>query len=132
MATTEPTINDQLAALLRKTRRAWKTDGIINSENTGMLVGSSKKPDILVLEPSVSPVTIETEVLPASTVESETVARLGQTARPNGRLILSSTGVRLPARLRKSSGATLQKELVAASDLEMALYTGSSPETYSR
>src|SRR6266567_2360936 len=132
MATTEPTINDQLAALLRKTRRAWRAENIVNSENTGMLVGSSKKPDILVLEPSVSPVTIETEVLPAVTVESETVARLGETARPNGRLILSSIAVRLPARLRKRSGAALQEELARANDFEMALYTGSSPQSYSR
>lgn len=132
MTTTEPTINDALAASLRKTRRAWNSDDIVNSENTGMLVGSNKKPDILILEPSVSPVTIETEILPATTVESETVARLGETARPNGRLILSSIAVRLPAILRKCSGSKLQKELAAANDLEMALYTGSSPESYSR
>lgn len=97
-----------------------------------MLVGSNKKPDILVLEPSVSPVTIETEVVPAVTVESETIARLGEIARPNGRLILSSIAVRLPERLRKRSGASLQQELAVAIDLEMALYTGSSPETYAR
>jgi hypothetical protein len=132
MATTEPTINDAIAALLRKTRRAWKIGDIVNSENTGMLVGSAKKPDILVLEPSVSPVTIETEVVPATTVEEDAIARLGKTARPNGRLILSSIAVRLPERLRKRSGVALADELVAASDLEMALYTGSSPASYLR
>jgi hypothetical protein len=97
-----------------------------------MLVGSNKRPDILVLEPSVSPVAIETEVVPAVTVESDAIARLGETVRPSGRLILSSVSVRLPERLKKRSGASLQKELAAASDLEMALYTGSGPETYAR
>src|SRR5258708_40103526 len=119
MAATEDTINDAIAALLRETRHIWRTSDVVSSENTGMLVGSNKKPDILVLEPSVSPVTIETEVLPAATVESEAIARLGETARPNGRLILSSIAVRLPKRLRKRSGTSLQQELASASDLEM-------------
>lgn len=132
MATTEPTINDAIAALLRNTRRAWKTGKVVNSENTGMLLGSAKKPDILVLEPSVSPVTIETEVVPATTVEQETIARLGETARSNGRLILSSIAVRLPHRLRGHAGVPLSEELASATDLEMALFTGSSPASYSR
>jgi hypothetical protein len=132
MATTEPTINDAIANLLRKTRRAWQTGDVVNSENTGLLVGSSKKPDILVLEPNVSPVTIETEVLPAATVEQEAIARLGATARPNGRLILSSIAVRLPESLRKRSGTGLDAALLAANELEMVLYTGSSTASYSR
>src|SRR5437016_2874027 len=132
MATTEHTINDALAALLRETRSAWRTSDVVSSENTGMLVGSSKRPDILVLEPSVSPVVIETEVVPAVTVEVEAIDRLGESIRTNGRLILSSIAVRLPERLKKRSGASLQKELSTASDLEMALYTGSSPKTLSR
>src|SRR5713226_5196556 len=119
MATTEHTINDALAALLRETRRAWRAADIVSSENTGMLVGSNKRRDILVLEPSVSPVAIETEVVPAINVETETIARLGETVRTNGRLILSSIAIRLPGRLKKLSGASLQKELAAASDLEM-------------
>ncbi len=125
-------MNDALAALLRETRRAWRTADVVSSENTGMLVGSNKRPDILVLEPSVSPVAVETEVAPAITVESETIARLGENVRTNGRLILSAIAVRLPERLKKRSGASLQKELAAVSDLEMALYTGSGPETYAR
>jgi hypothetical protein len=40
-----------------------------------MLKGSTKRPDILVLEPNVSPVVIETEVLPAVTVEMEAITR---------------------------------------------------------
>ncbi len=95
-------------------------------------MGSNKRPDILVLEPNVSPVAIETEVAPAVTVESETIARLGECVRTNGRLILSSIPVRLPERLKKRSGTSLQKELAAAIDIEMALYTGSDAENCSR
>ena len=132
MATTEHTINDALAELLRETRRAWRTAHVVSSENTGMLVGSNKRPDILVVEPSVSPVAIETEVVPATTVESDAIDRLGELARTSGRPILSSIAVRLPERLKMHSGTSLQKQLAGATDLEMALYTGSQPGNYLR
>jgi len=132
MATTEHTINDALAELLRETRRAWRTAPVVSSENTGMLVGSNKRPDILVLEPSVSPVAIETEVVPATTVEADAIARLGELVRTNGRAILSSIAVRLPQRLKMHSAASLQKQLGAATDLQTALYAGSGPEHCSR
>ena len=132
MATTEPTMNDALAEISRQTRRAWSADDIIRSENSGMLRGSSGQPDILVIEANVSPVTIETEVLPAPTVESDTLARMGQQVRATGQTILSSIAVRLPTRLRTRSGALLRRELADANDLEMALYTGSSPSEFTR
>jgi hypothetical protein len=97
-----------------------------------MLVGSNKRPDIMVLEPGVSPVVIETEVLPAATVESEALSRLGLRARIHGRPILSSIAVRLPERMKKHSGKSLQQGLASASDFDMALYTGANSENHSR
>ena len=132
MATTEHTINDALAGVLRGTRRAWQQSNVVRSENTGMLKGSNERPDILVIESTVSPVVIETEVLPASTVESEATSRLGKQMRVTGRAILSSIAVRLPQRLRTKQGSFLQSELENASDIEMALYTGSDPSSNTR
>jgi len=133
VVTTEHTINDALASVLRHGRQAWRASGIVRSENTGLLKSSAGlKPDILVLEPHVSPVVIETEVLPAVTVEPEARGRLGESIKTTGRTILSSIAVRLPKRLREIQGPQLQVELSAATDLEMALFTGSSPSTASR
>jgi hypothetical protein len=132
MATTEHTINDAVAELLRGTRRTWRDTDIVSSENTGQLKGSTARPDILVVEPNVSPVVIETEVLPAVTVEAEAVARLGAQLKKTGRTILSSVAVRLPLRLRDKSGKALQKELLACAEIEMALYTGSNPSARTR
>jgi hypothetical protein len=84
------------------------------------------------VEQNVSPVVIETEVLPAVTVESEASSRLGAKLKKTGHTILSSIAVRLPIRLRTKSGKALQKELETATDLEMALYTGSSSSSASR
>jgi len=132
MPTTEHTINDALAAALRKTRRAWANSKVVSSENTGMLKGSNRRPDLLVLEANVSPVCIETEITPATTVESDAVARLGEKIRTNGRIILSSVAVRLPPRLREKQARALRDDIANTTDFEIALYTGASPASFSR
>ncbi|WP_162909812.1 hypothetical protein [Aggregatilinea lenta] len=132
MSTTEHTINDAIARLLRGTRRAWRDSNIVKSENNGMLRGSNARPDILVLEPNVSPVAVETEVLPAVAVEAEAVARLGERIRTNGRTILSTVAVRLPVRLRQLQDIGLEQEIANAGDIELALFTGSSSASCTR
>ena len=97
-----------------------------------MLKGSNRRPDILVIEPNVSPVVIETEVLPANTVEAEAMSRLGEQVRSTGRTILSSIAVRLPPKLRTKHGASLQSELSVAGDIEMVLYVGDSASSATR
>lgn len=127
MATTEHTINDALAEAIRQTRRGWQTSDAVTSENTGKLKGSNKRPDILIAERHVSPVVIETEVLPAVTVESEARSRLGEQLATTGRTILSSIAVRLPKALRKVQGAALQNAIRQTGQIEMALFTGENP-----
>jgi hypothetical protein len=128
MATTEHTINDALADLLRETRCTWRDTQVVKSENTGMIKDSAVRPDILILEPNVSPVVIETEVLPAVTVEQDAIERLGNQIKRTGRPILSSVAVRLPERLRTFQGEDLKEAIWLAYDLEMALYTGENPD----
>jgi hypothetical protein len=132
MPTTEHTINDAIAGILKETRHAWKDSDVVSSENTGMLKGNNRRPDILVIEQNVSPVVIETEILPAITVETEATSRLGEQLRTTGRQILSSIAVRLPARLASKSGNGLKSELENAADLEIAIFTGSEPTKFNR
>src|SRR5205807_1565440 len=99
---------------------------------TGMLKGNNRRPDILVIEQNVSPVVIETELLPAVTVEVEASSRLGEQLRTTGRRILSSIAIRLPQRLSSKSGNALKKELEDADDLEIAIFTGSQPTSFNR
>ena len=132
MATTEHTINDALAAVLMETKSLWRFQGVIRSENINVLKSSGKRPDILVTEPNVSPVAVETEVLPAVSVEADGRSRLGEHLTLSGRRILSSVAVRLPVRLREFAGQPLKGEILKAPDLEMALYTGEHPEESTR
>ncbi|MFA5309238.1 MAG: hypothetical protein WC370_07125 [Dehalococcoidales bacterium] len=132
MATTEHTINDALAAILMETRSLWRQIGVVKSENIDVLKGSGKRPDILINEPNVSPVIVETEILPANTVESDARQRLGERLTPSHGRILSSLAIRLPERLRDFSGQQLKDEILNTTDFEMALYTGESPESFVR
>ncbi|MCX7010113.1 MAG: hypothetical protein NTY53_23225, partial [Kiritimatiellaeota bacterium] len=132
MATTEHTINDAIAEILKETRHVWKHSNVVSSENTGMLKGSNRRPDILVIEQNVSPVVIETELFPAGTVEADATSRLGEQLRTTGRQILSSIAVRLPAKLASKSGKDLKREIEDADDLEIAIYTGSEPTKFNR
>lgn len=132
MATTEQTINDALAAVLMETRSLWRYKGVVKSENIGVLKGGGKKPDILITEPNVCPVIVETEILPAASVEADAKQRLGEHLSPSARMILSSVAIRLPARLRDFSGQPLRDEIISASDFDMALYTGESPDSFVR
>jgi hypothetical protein len=127
MPITEHTINDALAEILSETRSLWRLRGAVRSENIEIVKGSSKRPDILVSEINVSPVIVETEVMPANSVESDAKQRLGEKVLPSGRTILSALAVRLPARLRDCSGTILKKEIKNSSDFDIALYTGENP-----
>ena len=132
MATTEHTINDALAAVLMETRSLWRFRGVVRSENIDVLKCSGRRPDILITEPSVSPVIVETEIMPAVSVEQDARARLGEQISTSGGRILSSLAVRLPLRLREFSGQTLMDEISNASDIEMALFTGENAESCAR
>ncbi len=133
MATTEHTINDAIAELLRGTRWAWREKNVIRSESTQVLASSaSRQPDILVAEPHTAPVCIETEVLPAIAVESEALARLREDLSGSSRTILSSIAVRLPQRFRGAQGRALTKAIQSADDLEFALFTVKSDEEHTR
>ena len=133
MATTEHTINDAIAELLRQTRYAWRDSNVVRSETTQLLAGSkSRRPDILIAEPHTAPVVIETEVLPAATVEAEALARLDEKLSGSGSPILSSIAIRLPQRFRDAQGHKLKNSIETADDFEFALYSGENAKEYDR
>ena len=133
MATTEHTINDAIAELLRGTRWAWRGDNVVVSESTGQFAESKMlQPDILIDELWVAPVVIETELMPAQSVEDESLGRLGKEVTRFGQIVHSVIAVRLPRRLRETSKRKLKNELRKADDFQFALYSGESAEKYDR
>ena len=133
MATTEHSINDAIAELLRGTRFAWRGEHVVRSETTQVLAESAGlRPDIVILEPYTAPVVIETEVLPAQTVEEEALSRLGAQLAGSGQSVLSAIALRLPLRLREVQGGALAEALAAAQDMEFAHYAGRNPDKRAR
>ena len=133
MALNERTINNAIADLLSQTRYAWRGDDVVVSESTEQFVESKMlQPDILIDEPWVAPVVIETELMPAQTVEADALQRLGKEVVFLGAKVNSVIAARLPQRLKESSRQKLKRELRAANDFQFALYSGESAEKYER
>ena len=133
MATTEHTINDALAELLRGTRWAWRGQSVVRSETTGLLAESAGlRPDMLICEPYTAPVVIETEVLPAQSVEEEALGRLGEKLSGSDETVLSAIALRVPQRFREAQGDTLRQAILAAEDMEFAHFAGRSPDRHTR
>lgn len=133
MATTEHSINDVIADLLRGTRWAWRGDAVVRSETTGLLAeAAGKRPDILVTEPHTAAVVIETEVMPAVNVEAEAIARLGAVLAGSGQSVLSAIALRLPLRLRAVQGQSLREAIRSANDLEFAQFSGRTSDKFTR
>lgn len=128
MPTSEPEINIALAGLLDQMRPRWNASG----ESLGSFVGNAKHPDILITEHGVAPMIIETEVMPASTVEDDARVRLGERLTGSGATINAVVAVRVPARIRQAANAALRGQLNDAEDLEYALLTGNDPDSFAR
>lgn len=127
MGTGEPEINIALAEVLNSMRRRWTA----SAERLGAFIGSHRVPDVLVTEQGVAPVVAETEVLPALTVESDAISKLGAELS-NGSVVAAVVAARLPIRLRDAAQEQLRADLRSATDLEYALFTSSSADAYNR
>lgn len=132
MGTTEHTINDALAGILRETRAAWRSADVVASETTGRFRQTSLQPDILIVEPEASPVVIESEVEPGQTVEKDARSRIGCKLSSSGKPVLSTVAVKLPQRLRKLQGKNLKDGLLDAEDYEACLFRGESSKDVNR
>lgn len=128
MATSEIVVNDYLATALRKRYKSWQITGIITAENTGTLVGfPGQRPDLIIRDNPMAPVSVETEFLPAATVEADAIARLGKVYKPTGGTIHSAIAVRYPAKYRNLEGAAIDLALEADQNIEYCLVSGETP-----
>ena len=91
--------NSVLGDVLRGKHPLWLD--AIGVEQTHVLQGSAgKQPDLILSPPGTSPVVVETEFIPAATVEEDAVSRLGKHLASDGRRIENVIALRVPAELR--------------------------------
>ena len=99
-ATIEQILNEAIGRALRKKHPKWLQ--CISVEQTRILEGEpSLRPDILLSPTRLSPLVVETEVMPARTVEADARARLGKRLQRNNRGIESAVALRIPSVLRE-------------------------------
>ena len=129
----ENQLNGRLATLLGRANPRWTVRG----ENIGAFLGSQRQPDILVVQSGNRPVVIENEYVPARSVESEAVARLGESLDAG---VVAASGqvnaviaLKSPTELRDCIGLDdVDALLHSGVTLEYALYTGHDPQNWIR
>ncbi|MDE2731988.1 MAG: hypothetical protein OXI38_11405, partial [Bacteroidota bacterium] len=126
--TQEGGLNVELARVLRAKHPRWRN---LSGEQTDVLLGDvSKRPDIVVPDPSGQVVIIETEYAPASTVEDDALSRLGVSLRAIADVVEQVIAVQLPSGLRTVSQSRLEQEINLAA-YRYCVYSG-TPLIYTR
>lgn len=113
--TRESTVNDYLAVALSSKHPRWT----VEAESTRVLAdNAAKAPDLVVCMPGGMSVILESEYAPATTVEADAAARLGERLAQTGEPIEQVVALRIPENLSH----TPQTELSAAIDTEQFDY----------
>ena len=130
MPAREDTINVQLGEVLQELRpTSWR----VLAEEQNTLVGSAKRPDILILEPAGWPVVIEAERDNHASAENDARARLGETVKEASGRIESAIALVYPPDVReKTGGRALRSALRKTDALEYALYSATSGDAVER
>lgn len=109
----EPALNSFVASALGARLGGWT----VSAEATRTLTEAGLQPDI-VIETGAAPVVLETEYLPAHSVEDDAISRIGQTLASTGRAIEVAVAVRLPGALGEVAPVDLLASVAARNDLE--------------
>ena len=121
--TNEVAFNGQLAEVLRGKHPLWGNNLI--AEQTGVIRGNPRlQPDILVLPPNAQPVSVETEYVPASTVEDDARARLGLIPLNSSDPIEQAIALRIPASLRHNQSNLIER--ISQADFEYCVLSSDS------
>ena len=117
MNTAEHTVNVIMADVLGQMRHAWDVVG----EPVGGALKDRGRPDIMVMANGRAPVIIETEFVPAHTLEQDVIGRIDATTA-EGMTMGGVLGVRLPASLRSVRTRRLSDAVRRTNELEYAVW----------
>ena len=124
--TSEVALNGHLAEVLRGKHPLWRNH--LGVEQTGVFPDHPRlRPDILVQPPNAQPVVVETEYVPAATVEEDARTRLGLVPLNSADPIEQAIAVRIPEALRRNQADLANR--IASADFDYCVFSGgpSSP-----
>ena len=129
MATnSERSFNEALARVLRTKHPRWRRD--LTAEQHRAVKGGGQ-PDLIVRNPRGAPVVVESEYVPARTVEQDAVARLGRELADSGDAIEQCLALRAPAALQHAPQAALD-ERTAQATYEYCLFSHAGADGHVR
>ena len=120
----EPSFNEALARVLRTKNPRWRDT--LTAEQHQTLQGGGR-PDVVLRNPRGSVVVVETEYLPARTVEQDAIDRLGRHLIGSGVAIEQCVAVRVPDSLKIVPQHDLDAQTAEAT-YEFCLYTETAGE----
>ena len=110
--TNEIAFNVRLLDVLQTKHPRWRDH--VGVEQRDVLRETALQPDIVIRPPGGVPVIIETEFMPARSVEADATARLGKFLEYNGDLIEQIIAVQVPQELSRAPQKDLERLIEAA------------------
>ena len=110
--TSEIAFNVRLLDVLKTKHPRWRDHTGV--EQQGVLRETALRPDIVIRPPGGIPVVLETEFMPARSVEADAQARLGQFLQYSGDRIEQTIAVQIPRELSEVPQADLEQHIEAA------------------
>ncbi len=117
----EPTFNAKLAEILRSKNPRWRTGNVVLAE-AGRALDGGKTPDILINTVAAMPIVVESEFMPANTVEEGATSRLREVVRDTNKAIEQAIALRIPAVVRNVSPDKLS-DCIGQSEFEYCLFS---------
>ena len=110
--TNEIAFNVRLLDVLQTKHLRWRDH--VGVEQRDVLRETALQPDIVIRPPGGVPVILETEFMPARSVEADATARLGKFLEYNGDLIEQTIAVQVPQELSRAPQGDLERQIKAA------------------
>ncbi len=117
----ETTFNTKLTEILRGKNPRWRKDNAAVGE-AGNVLQNSGTPDILIAPDGTMPIVVETEFLPALTVEEEAIGRIGCVVAATNTKIEQAVALRAPQKIKTAAAARLESE-ICNSQFEYCLFS---------
>ena len=125
--TNEIAFNVPLSDVLQTKHPRWRDQ--VGVEQRDVLRETALQPDIVIRPPGGVPVILETEFMPAHTVEEDAKARLGKFLQYNGDLIEQTIAIQVPQELSRAQQGDILKRQIEAAEFRYCTFSLQETDT---
>ena len=125
--TNEIAFNVPLSDVLQTKHPRWRDQ--VGVEQRDVLRETALQPDIVIRPPGGVPVILETEFMPAHTVEEDAKARLGKFLEDNGNLIEQTIAIQVPQELSRAQQGDILKRQIEAAEFRYCTFSLQKTDT---